>query len=122
MWGVAAFVYFGMLFERSSASAMADRLMVDFAVSAASIGALAALTALAAGLGGLCATAPLALLVDALGWRAPLAASGVVLLGVAALCWAVIRDRPSDLELPSWDEVEAGQRRRSDGPTATRLG
>jgi sugar phosphate permease len=192
MWGLGALTYFGVMFERYSASPMADRLMADFGVSAGSLGALAGLqlftytvmqipagaladslgprrvlgmgalfgglgtlafslapnfelatvgrimlglgdsvvfvnvlrlqaewfrpreyatlaglTACSAGLGGLGATAPLAWLVEAFGWRAPLAISGLVLLVIAVLCWLFVRDRPSELGLPSWPETEA---------------
>jgi sugar phosphate permease len=191
MWGLGAVAYFGVMFERYSASPIVDRLMADFGVSAGSLGILAAaqlftyalmqvpagaladslgprrvlgmgaffggvgtlafslasnfelaiagrvllglgdsvvfinvlrlqaewfrpreyatlagLTALSAGLGGLGATAPLALLVEAFGWRLPLAASGLALLGVAGLCWLLVRDRPAELGLPSWAEVD----------------
>ena len=193
MWALGALVYFAVIFERSSATAMADRLMADFGVGAGSLGALVALqlltytlmqvpagaladsfgprrvlgagalltglgvlifslapsfpvaiagrivlglgdslvflnvlrlqadwfrpreyatlaglTGLSAGFGGLAAGAPLALSVEAVGWRATLASSGVLLLAIAAACWLVVRDRPSDVGLPSWDEVEGG--------------
>lgn len=191
MWVLGALVYFEMIFERSSASAIADRFMADFAVGASALGllgglqlltytlmqvpagafadwlgprrmlgagallaglgtllfslaplfplavggrvllglgdslvflnvlrlqaewfrpreyaTLAGLTALAGGLGGLSASAPLALLVERFGWRAPLAASGLALLATSALCWWLVRDRPSGYGLPGWGELE----------------
>lgn len=203
MWALGALVYFGVIFERSSATAMADRLMADFGVGAGSLGflvalqlltytlmqvpagaladsfgprrvlgagalltglgvllfslapsfpiaiagrivlglgdslvflnvlrlqadwfrpreyaTLAGLTALASGLGGLMAGAPLALAVEAVGWRSTLAATGLLLLGVAGLCWLTVRDRPADLGLPSWDEVEGGPARAAAPPTS----
>jgi predicted MFS family arabinose efflux permease len=45
-------------------------------------------------LGGLAATAPLAALVSATGWRSALVAIGVITLAGAALCLAVVRDHP----------------------------
>jgi sugar phosphate permease len=81
---------------------------------------LAGLTGLASGLGGLAAGAPLALAVEGFGWRPTLAATGLLLLGVAALCWLALRDRPSDVGLPSWDEVEGGAARA--GPVPASLG
>jgi len=55
------------------------------------------------GLGGLFATAPLAALSAAIGWRTGFVSIGVfsVLLGV--LCWAVVRDSPADCGLPPPD-------------------
>ncbi|MBI4270384.1 MAG: MFS transporter [Candidatus Rokubacteria bacterium] len=69
---------------------------------------LVGLTGFSGGLGAIAATAPLALLVDAFGWRAPIVASGVALALVAALVWSVVRDRPAELGLPSWPELEGG--------------
>lgn len=201
MWALGALVYVAVIFERSSATAMADRLMADFGVGAGSLGflvalqlltytlmqvpagaladsfgprrvlglgalltglgvllfslapsfpvaiagrivlglgdslvflnvlrlqadwfrpreyaTLAGLTGLAAGLGGLAAGAPLALAVEGLGWRPTLAASGLLLLGIAGLCWLAVRDRPADLGLPAWDEVEGGPARAAVAP------
>lgn len=69
---------------------------------------LVGLTGFSGGLGAIAATAPLALLVDALGWRTPIVASGLLLLLLAALVWSVVRDRPADVGLPSWPELEGG--------------
>ncbi len=69
---------------------------------------LVGLTGLSGGLGAIGATAPLALLVDAFGWRVPIVASGLALLFVAALVWSVVRDRPAERGLPSWPELEGG--------------
>jgi len=69
---------------------------------------LVGLTGFSGGLGAIAATAPLALLVDAFGWRAPIVASGVALALVAALVWSMVRDRPAELGLPSWPELERG--------------
>lgn len=53
------------------------------------------------GLGSLTATGPLALVSAAVGWRAAFAGVGLLTLGLAALVWFVVRDRPSDLGAPS---------------------
>lgn len=45
-------------------------------------------------IGGFLAQAPLAALVDEIGWRSSLAGSAVVGLGLAALIWVVVRDNP----------------------------
>lgn len=49
-----------------------------------------------AGLGGVLAATPLALAVEATGWRPTIAAAGVVGIAVAALIWLAVRDRPRD--------------------------
>lgn len=69
---------------------------------------LVGLTGFSGGLGAIAATAPLALVVEVLGWRTPLVTSGVGLLLMATLVWSVVRDRPADLGLPSWPELESG--------------
>jgi sugar phosphate permease len=46
-------------------------------------------------LGALVAQVPLRLLVESFGWRSVAVASGVVMLGMGALAWAVVRDDPS---------------------------
>ena len=55
---------------------------------------LSAVTATMGVLGGLVATAPLAALVTATGWRSALILIGVVTVAGAALCCAVVRDHP----------------------------
>lgn len=53
------------------------------------------------GLGSLTAAAPLAALSAWIGWRMSFVAVGLLTLGLAALVWAFVRDRPADLGLPS---------------------
>ncbi len=53
------------------------------------------------GLGSLVSAGPLAALSAWIGWRMSFVAVGVVTLALAALVWLVVRDRPSDLGLPS---------------------
>jgi len=61
---------------------------------ASRFGTLSALTATAGVLGSLVATAPLAWLVAAAGWRGAFAVVGAVTLAGAALCAWLVRDRP----------------------------
>jgi len=58
-------------------------------------------------LGALSAAAPLALMSDALGWQQVFIILGVITLVIAVLAWIIIRDRPSDMNLPSIQEIEA---------------
>jgi sugar phosphate permease len=58
-------------------------------------------------LGALSAAAPLALMSDALGWQQVFIILGVITLVLAVLAWIIIRDRPSDMNLPSIQEIEA---------------
>jgi len=60
----------------------------------ARFGFLSAVTATVGLVGALIATAPLAVLVGVAGWRGALAVVGAVTLAAAALCLAVVRDRP----------------------------
>jgi len=74
---------------------------------------LSAATAATGVLGGLVGTAPLAWLATGLGWRGALAVVGVVTLGGAILCFALVRDQPPDradaaLPAPAWPAVLAG--------------
>ncbi len=58
-------------------------------------------------IGALSAAGPLALISDALGWQQVFIILGVITLVLAALAWMIIRDRPSDMNLPSIQEIEA---------------
>jgi MFS family permease len=74
---------------------------------------LSAATAATGVLGGLVATAPLAWLATGFGWRGALIVVGVVTLGGALLCLALVRDQPPDRAVtadptPSWPAVLAG--------------
>ncbi|MDW7710209.1 MAG: MFS transporter [Deferrisomatales bacterium] len=53
------------------------------------------------GLGSLTAATPLAAVSSWIGWRMSFVAVGFLTLGLAALVWLFVRDRPSDLGLPS---------------------
>ena len=50
--------------------------------------------------GAIVGTGPLALLVDAIGWRWSFAGIGAVTLVLAVACFVFIRDKPEDLGLP----------------------
>lgn len=58
-------------------------------------------------LGALSAAGPLALMSSALGWQQVFIILGVITLVLAALAWMIIRDHPSDMNLPSIQEIEA---------------
>jgi sugar phosphate permease len=58
-------------------------------------------------LGGLVAAAPLALLVEAIGWRGSFATIGVVTLALGGLALVVVRDRPQALGLPPLEPFPA---------------
>jgi MFS family permease len=53
------------------------------------------------GLGALSSSAPLAWISDAIGWRMTLIAVGMITLLMAGLTYAFVRNRPSDMGLPS---------------------
>ena len=46
-------------------------------------------------LGAIASTTPLALIVDAYGWRAAFAGVGLLSLAVALVCWRLVTDRPA---------------------------
>ncbi|MPL68081.1 putative sulfoacetate transporter SauU [bioreactor metagenome] len=56
--------------------------------------------------GALLAATPLAIIVDSLGWRASFYIIGGYSLVMAVICWVIVRDRPTDVNLPSIAEVE----------------
>jgi sugar phosphate permease len=58
-------------------------------------------------IGALSAAGPLALMSDALGWQQVFIILGMIALVLAALVWMITRDRPSDMNLPSIQEIEA---------------
>ncbi|UCD77104.1 MAG: MFS transporter, partial [Desulfobacterales bacterium] len=53
------------------------------------------------GLGALSSSAPLAWISNAIGWRMTLIAVGIITLLMAGLVYAFVRNRPSDMGLPS---------------------
>ena len=70
-------------------------------------GTISGLLILVGNLGGVAATTPVALMTQSLGWRLSFVLIGVITSAVAAAVWWWVRDRPSDLGLPSPDEVES---------------
>ena len=58
-------------------------------------------------IGALSAAGPLALMSEALGWQQVFLILGVISLALAVDAFAITRDRPSDLNLPSIQEIEA---------------
>lgn len=58
-------------------------------------------------IGALSAAGPLALISDALGWQQVFIILGMITLVLVALVWMITRDRPSDMNLPSIQEIEA---------------
>jgi len=73
---------------------------------------LSAATAAAGVLGGLVGSVSVAWLASRLGWRGALTAAGIVTLGGAALCLALVQDRPPGhhdaARTPGWAAVLAG--------------
>lgn len=60
-------------------------------------------------LGALSAAGPLALMSGKLGWQNVFIILGTITLVLAASAWAITRDRPSDMNLPSIQEIEADE-------------
>ena len=58
-------------------------------------------------IGALSAAGPLALMSEALGWQQVFLILGVISLALAVAAFAITRDRPSDLNLPTIQEIEA---------------
>lgn len=56
--------------------------------------------------GSLLATTPLAIIVETLGWRTPFYMISAYSLGMAMICWLVVRDRPSDAGLSPRNDIQ----------------
>src|SRR2546428_340061 len=84
IYGVAASMYFVSYLHRVAPAVVAADLMRAFSISAATLG----------NLGALMAATPLALLVEAFGWRETFVFIGAVTALLAALAALVVRDRP----------------------------
>ncbi len=61
--------------------------------------------------GAIAASAPLAMLAEAVGWRDVFLILGATTLALAALCFAVVRDHPSSRGLPSAEDVDISEGR-----------
>ncbi len=72
----------------------------EFATMSGLSGALAQI-------GGLLGATPLAILVVLVGWRMSFELIGLVTLAIGAMCWLVVKNRPSDVGLPSIAEIES---------------
>ncbi len=58
-------------------------------------------------IGALCAAGPLALMSEALGWQQVFLILGMISLALAVAAFVITRDRPSDINLPTIQEIEA---------------
>jgi len=58
-------------------------------------------------LGALLGTTPLAVLVVHVGWRMSFEVVGFFSLAMAAACWLIVKNRPTDVGLPSLAEIES---------------
>ncbi len=79
-------------------------------------GTMGGLTVLVGNSGSLLAATPLAFVVEALDWRAAFYIIAAYSLGMAAVCWLAIRDRPADVGLPP---IAAVEEREGGAPAAT---
>ena len=61
-------------------------------------------------IGALSAAGPLALMSEALGWQQVFLILGIISLALAGAAFVITRDRPSDLNLPSIQEIEAEEK------------
>jgi len=81
------------------------------------LGFITGLTTTIGGLGGLLAATPLSLLSSALSWRAGFVIIGILSVGLALICWRVVRNRPGDCGLPSLQSGGEKEDGRQDQPT-----
>lgn len=61
-------------------------------------------------LGALSAAGPLALMSGALGWQQVFVMLGMITVVLSVLSWTIIRDSPTDKDLPSIQEIEAEEK------------
>lgn len=71
--------------------------------------------------GAIAASAPLALLADAVGWRDVFLILGMVTLMLAVLCFAIVRDHPSEKGLPSTEDMEKSKGISVEESTSARI-
>lgn len=64
-------------------------------------------------IGALVAQVPLRLLIEHFGWRTVVVASSAILLGIAVLAWALVRDDPSDKGFRSYAHAAVQQQRKA---------
>lgn len=74
-------------------------------------------------LGGLSAAGPLALMSEAMGWQQVFLILAIITATIAAAAWIITRDRPSDMGLPSIQDIEdeEGNRKVSEGSSTETL-
>lgn len=69
-------------------------------------------------IGALSAAGPLALMSEILGWQKVFILLGLITVFLAGMAWMITRDRPSDMNLPSIQEIEAEENGESVPDTA----
>jgi len=84
-------------------------------------GTLTGLTLFWGSVGALLATTPFSLMVNGIGWRMSFQVIAMVTVAVAFLVWALVRDRPSQLGLPSPKEMQSEERSPEGDKPRTRL-
>ncbi len=77
---------------------------------------MSGLAAAAVQIGALLGTTPLAILVVHTGWRMSFELIGLVALAIAAMCWLIVKNRPTDIGLPSIAEIESYESGPSQAP------
>jgi len=115
----AGSVVFGL--AESFATASVGRFLVGLGVSVVFVGlmksntvwfseqrygTISGLTLLLGNLGAIAATGPLALMLMHIEWRTLFVALGIFAMGLGALSWWLVRDKPEDLGFPSVREME----------------
>ena len=73
---------------------------------------------LTANLGALLAQTPLLIVSQRIGWRATFIGMGVIMLVFAILTWIFVKNDPSEMDLPSMEELEG---RPAPSPAAKRI-
>lgn len=70
-------------------------------------GTMSGVIVIVANTGMLVSATPLAFAVDTIGWRSSFHLIGVYSVVMAVICWLIVRDRPTEVGLPSIAAVEA---------------
>lgn len=71
---------------------------------------MSGITSFVGNMGGVMAQTPLALIVAAVTWRYTFIVIGIFTIAVAVLCYLLIRNTPSEMGLPSMEEIEGRER------------
>lgn len=72
-------------------------------------GTMCGLASLVGNIGMVLAAAPLAILIDSVGWRVAFYIVALATLAVAVYCWRTVRNRPGDLGLIAINDVEIAE-------------